>query len=189
MMHWLLSKLMAWALTRPKNSFIWAYIIDDVRTGDPYLPRLLFPRIRIGSVDSRPMLHNFKGPDGDRNPHNHPWKWAVSIILSGSYTEERTDVNDYVTVTNIDGTPRKVFNKTTRRVRWFNRLNENTYHRVTQLHGNVWTLFIVGPKIQSWGFLHDDSNGEHEDWKPYLERLRAEYGVQKPEQAYDETAD
>ncbi|MGN6103684.1 MAG: hypothetical protein ACTHU0_01140, partial [Kofleriaceae bacterium] len=92
-----LRRFAEWALSRnPPGGYAgeddkrWAYTIET--DGDPYLTRVLLPRIRIpGVCDFRPMLHRFHRPDVDQHLHNHPWKWAVSLILSGSYVEERFD--------------------------------------------------------------------------------------------------
>jgi hypothetical protein len=85
----------------------------------------------------RVRLHHFVGPD-DAGHHNHPFKWAFSIVLWGSYTEEVL-VQPPATVE-------------TRRVRWFNWIPLGKYHRITQLHGNPWTLFFTGPRVSTWGF-------------------------------------
>ncbi len=55
-------------------------------------------------------LHQFVGSDPDRGLHCHPWRLAFSIILSGWYYEETS--------------------YGTRKVRWFNWLTGDTFHRV-----------------------------------------------------------
>ncbi len=153
----LLRKFAAWALAKNapggyagEDDERWAYTIETL--GDKYLTRVfLAPKI-AGLV--RPMLHNFHRPDSDRYLHNHPWRWAFSIVLSGSYDEERL-VDD-------SGETKH------RRVRWFNVLRADDYHRVTKLHGDVWTLFVTGPRVQDWGFLVD---GERVPWTEYLKRV------------------
>ncbi|MGN6103521.1 MAG: hypothetical protein ACTHU0_00210 [Kofleriaceae bacterium] len=50
-------------------------------------------------------------------------------------------------------------------MRFFNRLTDTDYHRVRELRGDVWTLFITGPRVQDWGFLVD---GDHVPWTKYL---------------------
>jgi hypothetical protein len=100
----------------------------------------------------RARLHHFVGPD-DAGHHNHPFKWAFSIVLSvlwgGSYTEEVLDFSDpYGWAGAWDGSP----TVRTRRVRLFNWIPNGKYHRITELHGDVWTLFVTGPRVTSWGF-------------------------------------
>lgn len=94
-------------------------------------------------------LHRFVGSDPDRGLHNHKWH-AVSFVLSGWYWEERAWGS--------------------RKVRWFNRLNPDTFHRVvlpfkkdraTGLLGPelkpCWTLFAHRAEndVQHWGFRRD----------------------------------
>jgi hypothetical protein len=85
-------------------------------------------------------LHHIVLPDQDdvHVLHNHPWGWAESLILHGWYVEER----------QRDGQPlfRSLLEGMT------NRLESNTFHRITDVSDECWTLFMVGPKTQSWGF-------------------------------------
>lgn len=102
-------------------------------------------------------LHRFVGSDPDRGYHDHPWPRAWSIVLSGWYYELRR--------------------WGVRRVRWFNCLDGDTFHRV--LVGDdildeeiisgalselpsfaplpprfVWTLFWHrADDAKDWGFL------------------------------------
>jgi hypothetical protein len=109
--------------------------------GSLYLQRwALRPHRPSGENGWRVYLHRFLTGDGDGH-HNHPWQWSFSVILRGSYTEETFDV--------AQGEPTAV---RTRRVRWFNWIPAHRYHRITELHGNVWTLFVCGPVAQGWGF-------------------------------------
>lgn len=132
-------------------------IIDEA--GKPYLERYY-----LGSLGStRVYLHRFVGSDPDRGLHSHPWSWALSILLSGWYFEER-----------FSGTERPVL----RRVRWFNFLMGESFHRVVMPYHwqlsdaecpmnirptareamaveECWTLFIH-KHVESgrrWGFL------------------------------------
>jgi hypothetical protein len=100
----------------------------------------------------RVRLHHFVGPD-DAGHHNHPFKWSFSIVLRGSYTEEVLDWDRC-------GSYMK-----TRRVRFFNWIPNGKYHRITELHGDVWTLFVMGPRVSSWGFW--DKVRGHIPWKQY----------------------
>jgi hypothetical protein len=120
------------------------YVIADYRDGSPYLTRTVFRRL----FGLRPLLHFFHRPDSDRHLHNHPWRWSLSIILRGSYTEERLG------------------REGTRRVRWFNFITDRDYHRIQELHGEVWTLFITGRRTQGWGFLVD---GQFVPWREYID--------------------
>ncbi len=109
----------------------------------------------------RAYLHQFFGAD-DEGCHNHPWKWSLSIVLWGSYTEERLHP-DWL-LDGLEGADcsmpasKRRWGQRSRRVRWFNLLRAGDYHRISELHprrpgGQVWTLFITGPfSGRSWGF-------------------------------------
>lgn len=117
-------------------------IISD---GDaPYLERYYICTL----LGWRFYLHRFVGSDPDRGLHDHPWRKAFSVILSGWYWEETRSG--------------------TRKVKWFNSLTGDTFHRVVlpngwQVHGlrftqgplPCWTLFFhtVG-NVKPWGFLN-----------------------------------
>lgn len=99
-------------------------------------------------------IHRFVGSDPERGLHDHPWRKAYSIILSGWYWEQ--------TRMGI------------RRVSWFNSLTGDSFHRVI-LPGKgwlqislddkkklqcdrekipCWTLFFHTTKnVKPWGFL------------------------------------
>lgn len=84
-------------------------------------------------------LHRFLKPDEDAALHSHPWKWGLSIILVGGYTEECIRSGRIIT----------------RRLRpgRMNFFGTESFHRITELHGQeTWSLFIAGPKAASWGF-------------------------------------
>lgn len=92
----------------------------------------------------RVYVHRFH--QGDAELHNHPWKWAFSIVLKGSYTERRADWLE---------ADRSAWYCNERRVRWFNFIRAEDFHRISELHGKeVVTLFIAGPLHgKGWGFL------------------------------------
>ncbi len=101
-------------------------------TKHPFLPFNLF-------------LHCFHDSD-EETPHNHPWKWARSLILSGSYREHR--------LLKVMGTgPHSgVWLHQTFRAGDINRIDASTFHYVTLQTPRVWTLFLCGKKVQQWGF-------------------------------------
>ena len=112
-----------------------ARVISD--GNGPYLERYY-----LGSAfGARAYLHRFLASDPDRGLHDHPWPWAVSLILAGWYIEQRRD-GDHVR-------------------RWLNVLTGDTFHRVVMPHGarEVWTLFIHGPRCKEWGFLRTFDGG------------------------------
>lgn len=105
-----------------------------ISEGDkPYLERYYV----CSAAGLRVYLHRFVASDPDRGLHDHPWKWAVSIILAGWYVEERRD-GDHVRS-------------------WLNFLVGDNFHRVVLPAGggaDVWTVFIHrAGKRKPWGFL------------------------------------
>jgi len=161
----ILGKFTDWALRRPEGSRVMAYTIADYLDGRPYLTRVLFPRV----LGFRPMLHHFHRPDGDRALHNHPWSWAFSHVLRGSYVEERRLDPEQINGTDAPRTA-------TVEVRAFNVLTSRDYHRVTELRGDVWTLFVAGPSVQEWGFL---DRGRFIEWRPYIDGKRLEHRIRR----------
>jgi hypothetical protein len=99
-------------------------------------------------------LHHFHRPDEDDAPHNHPWAWAVSLILAGGYVERRGGPLRLVLPGMI------------------NVIKPDTFHVVEHLLGECWTLIVVGPKAQSWGF---EVSGQ--GYVPWRDRLR-QRGIQ-----------
>jgi hypothetical protein len=142
----LIRLLLEWGLRRRsrvgERAFT-AYVIPDYLTGKPYITRFQFPRL----FGFRPMLHHIHRADHDRHLHDHPWNWCLSIILVGSYEEERRKCAPYDHLR-----PSEV---KSRRVRFLNLLRWNDYHRITKLHGDVLTFFVAGPRREGnqWGFL------------------------------------
>jgi len=94
-------------------------------------------------------IHYFYRGDEDRELHNHPWETALSFILTGGYHEERKDGDK----------TSKIIEHDIRRYT-FNRINHNTFHRVTKREGSghIWTIFFTGKRVQDWGFWDKDTN-------------------------------
>lgn len=107
-------------------------------------------------------LHRFHAPDYDPAPHNHPWEWARSFILTGGYIEHRFDPESRESVVSEV------------RSGSLNRIEANTFHTITSLLRETWTLFSAGPKTGSWGFQVPGRG-----YVPWRDRLR-ERGL-KPE--------
>lgn len=99
------------------------------------------------------FLHHFVGSDAPAQFHDHPWSWAVSLVLRGGYVEERRRREDRAA---------------TRRSLQPGRLNvlvPGVFHRVEVRGGEpAWTLFIHGPKVRKWGFL-DAVTGSFRFWE------------------------
>ncbi len=112
--------------------------------GQLYLSRFRIYGFMPGDTRAFPFsiyLHKFHTPDYDPAPHSHPWKWAYSFVLTGGYLERRFDPRaDYTYY-------RGVFPGS------INKIKSDTFHVVEELLGReTWTLFLVGPRVSSWGF-------------------------------------
>ena len=123
-----------------------------IRTDDkPYLERYYIGKL-FGATF---YLHRFVSPDSERHLHNHPWGWGRALVLSGAYTEEA--VTDLCTAVPGSGCLTELS-----RVRGWNRVDGNHFHRISDAKPNTWTLFFHGPRVtlpdgtlKGWGFLEN----------------------------------
>lgn len=145
-------------------------IPDRTDPNDTYLARY---HATDKQEDARWFLHNIKRADYEEFAHDHPYRWQYSFILSGSYDEEYFDIQDKHDPEAFGVTRR-------RRVRWFNRIPSSRYHRITKLHGDVWTVFVHGPKHgNSWGFwwpqighVHNELMEKYWQWQRRTQEQR-----------------
>lgn len=103
-------------------------------------------------------LHKFHRGDDEPQLHSHPWRWAISLILAGGYREERRDsanraYSRYVYPGEL------------------NFIRADDFHRVDLLQEDAWSLFIAGPKVQSWGFW-DRHTDRAWPWREFISQLR-----------------
>jgi hypothetical protein len=125
---------------------VWEYrIFENPSDGAPFLLRIFFSRNVNRSGDPGRYLHFFYRSDSDRELHNHPWAWGVSLVLRGGY-REHTDwgVEDFE--------PGRV-----------NLLLAHTFHRVELRRDpwreiGAWTFFWSGPRVGVWGFVDDEGS-------------------------------
>lgn len=103
-------------------------------------------------------LHQFHRGDDDTDLHNHPWRWAVSIILAGGYIEERRTADDHVDVRTVR--PGRI-----------NIIRASDFHRVELLERDAWSFFIAGPKFSSWGFWNRTTK-RFLPWRQFIEQRR-----------------
>ncbi len=137
-------------------------VIEYPATGGPYLLRLyVFKkwRERLPGL----FLHYFYRSDADRDLHNHPWDWAVSLILRGGYYEHTGwDIDEYPPGST-------------------NMLLSNSFHRVELLdeRAGCWSLFVAGPREKRlWGFSNEET-GEFVPAKVYHARSAELAAVRK----------
>lgn len=114
----------------------------------PYLSRYTLAELPDGG---HLYLHFFHRSDIDLDLHNHPWP-GRSLILTGGYREERREGDRVV---------ERVYRRGD-----VNILDADTFHRVDLLTPDLgcWTLFMTGPKEQSWGFW-DRTTGAYTGWR------------------------
>lgn len=143
------------ARTSPKG----IRIIWNTEQTDPYLLRIYLFRSKTAGL----YLHRFFRSDGDRDVHNHPWRKALSLILTKGYREYRW--NPLLRfMEQVDVRP------------WtFNRIGRDDFHRVELVRGRCWTLFLSHGRVQAkdghdWGFL-DTNDGGYTPWGEYVGEL------------------
>lgn len=107
----------------------------------PYLERYHLIRLPFGI---HIYLHRFVASDPGRALHNHPWRAAISLVLSGQYNETRlTQKSNETELCKRQLGPGSV-----------NFISGKIYHRINlQQKEEAWTLFIHTASHRSWGFL------------------------------------
>lgn len=102
-------------------------------------------------------LHHILRSDDDRALHDHPWDFST-ILLRGQYIEHRDDgYSHYGPGTQL----------------W---RAAGARHSLELPEGQtVWTLFMMGPRVQKWGFFPDGPTGAKVPWEKYLSEDTATY--------------
>jgi hypothetical protein len=129
-----------WGLLHPDGS---PYLTRYVLWGDDAL------ETHAGAAHSA-FVHHIHGPDSDRHMHDHPWSWAVSVILSGGY-KERRPYGDAPRLRTYSPGDLSV-------------LRPGDYHSIVAVEPDTWTLFLCGREISDWGFLVDGAHVPHADY-------------------------
>ena len=147
--------------------------------GKPYLTRYyLFGHDRAwGNI----YIHHFHSSDQGIELHSHPWRWGLSIVLSGGYVEERSH-NPTIWELDEHGTEIAIGHPVVKHQIHIERRNikpgtinvirSTDFHRVDlndEIKG-AWTLFFAGPRTFSWGFLNRNT-AEYKDWKSNPEAI------------------
>jgi len=102
---------------------------DRIIGGD-YLHRwYIIPHNRVFNI----YLHRFGRSDDDRALHDHPW-YSVSFLLQGELLEHYLNGCRHI----------PHFLPVFRTAKFA--------HRLELVKGPVWTIFITGPRVRSWGF-------------------------------------
>ena len=117
----------------------------------PYLERYHLLRLPFGY---RVYLHRFVASDPGRGLHNHPWRHARSLVLSGRYQETR------MLQANSDNA---LHRRWLQAGRW-NYIPGTVYHRINIAPGSeCWSLFLHAPKSRDWGFIRRESYQDHNE--------------------------
>lgn len=103
------------------------------------------------------FLHRFYASDTDRFLHSHPFAKSHSLILSGAYQETRLNKDMKTTYCLLH------------QAGDVNVIEADDYHQVEMVSSPIWTLFIAGKRIKSWGFW-DIENQKHIPWQEYTEQ-------------------
>lgn len=116
----------------------------DFIIGENYMSRWwIIPRNKYFNI----YLHKITGNDEDRALHDHPWH-SVSFLLKGRLKEILKNKVRY---------PKRflpIFR------------SAKMAHRLEVVDSPVWTLFITGPVVRSWGF-HCPKGWIH--WRSFVE--------------------
>lgn len=109
-----------------------------------------FPWMKIFSWNL--VMHNVHKSDED-GLHDHPWPWAT-FILEGGYLE-REPYNPK----HPSNSKSVVFKRTAGN---FRVRSSSSFHRLelseSEFGQETWTLFLMGPRIHTWGFLNENNN-------------------------------
>jgi len=124
--------------------------VIDGPDGQPYLERYHLSRLPLGY---RVYLHRFVASDPGRGLHNHPWRHALSLVLSGAYRETRmlgADADNALQTRRL-GAGR------------VNLISGDVFHRIDIPAGSeCWSLFLHAPKARGWGFIQQREYRDHE---------------------------
>ena len=116
----------------------------------PYLERYHLLCLPFGY---RVYLHRFVASDPGRGLHNHPWRHALSLVLSGHYQETRMR----------DARAGNALQTRLVRAGRFNFIAGSVFHRINiDANSECWSLFIHGAKAKTWGFLQPQGYRDHQ---------------------------
>lgn len=116
--------------------------------GSRYLERYAMPgplRRLLARIGVTVYVHRFVGRDADQWVHDHPWRWACALLLTGGYMEDRLRWWE----------PGRLLTDVRRIGGWrrLNLLGPRSFHRITATQPETWTLFVHGPRCKGWGFV------------------------------------
>ena len=116
----------------------------DFVIGDRYMERWwVIRRNRFFNI----YLHRFWHSDDDRALHDHPW-FNLSYLLKGAYVEHT------ISAGGVHHARRYETGNVKFRLPW-------AAHRIEINEAPVWSLFVTGPVLRTWGF-HCEKG-----WRPW----------------------
>jgi hypothetical protein len=126
--------------------------IEDMFDPVTYLRRYIVFETPVVGV----YVHKINRPDADRAMHDHPWKFCT-FILKGGYVERTPAVNPpYERYDN------KKHKRHTWRAGSLHSINLKQFHTIERLlKVPTWSLMVVGPRKQNWGFLTENGWVDH----------------------------
>lgn len=105
-------------------------------------------------------IHHILREDDARDLHDHPWN-ARTIILKGYYVERRL-INKPSRFVICNTYLRQAGDTAT--------INFGEYHNIDEVSdGGVWTLFIAGNSLGTWGFLVDGKKVPYKEYEKVQE--------------------
>lgn len=125
--------------------------VPDPETGilEDYLTRSYFLLKDWSFINL--YLHHFHVSDKGLKLHNHPWQWAISLILISGYGEWRRMPDDTIKYKIVKP--------------WsFNFITPWSFHKVDLLGKDCWTIILAGKRNPSWGFW-DPETKQYEDFR------------------------
>ncbi len=144
--------------TEGKQSPRWAFwqrFLIPCENGEQYLARL---RI-IDTPWFGIYLHDIFEPDGNRDPHNHPWSF-ISIVLRGGYVEVVLDEPGQERTVGPERPTIKVHKRFS-----VHRMDADSAHRIITAKPRLKTLIIRGRRNpKGWGFFTYDG---YVPWQEY----------------------
>lgn len=107
-------------------------------------------------------IHHIVRPDLDRHMHDHPCDF-LSVVLRGGYVEKRPTFKN-----PIFHRGRESMRPTFRGAGSVAFRRAHDRHLISELHGDVWTLFLMRRTDNPWGFWTPDGKvfwERYEAWK------------------------
>ncbi|MAX54470.1 MAG: hypothetical protein CL537_02970 [Alcanivoracaceae bacterium] len=139
--------------------------------GKPYMERYFIGQLLGLTI----YLHRFVRDDHERSLHNHPWNHAVSLVLTGRYSEHHAPHARWVEHDQV------IAIEQIRKVSWFNHITRATLHRIAQVKPETWTLFIHTDWQHHWGFLKRlGMDWPHYEYRIYRSDLPRKWWLDAP---------